>query len=67
MSKARDMISQEKAYYSGISDITDLEANFAENCVPIEFMNMEFSQYQEFLESRRKLMAEYIRDYYENL
>ena len=67
MSKARDMISQGKSYYSGISDIVDLEANLAENCVPVEFMDMQFSQYQEFLERRRKLMAEYILDYYENL
>ena len=67
ISQAREMISEGKAYYSGISDMTDLEANFAENCVPVEFMEMEFSQYHEFLKKRRKLIAEYIRDYYENL
>ena len=45
----------------------DLEANLAENCVPIEFMGMGVFDFQVFLDMRRTLMAKYIREYYEGL
>lgn len=45
----------------------DLEANLAENCIPKEFMNMDIFGYAMFLDMRRTLMAEYIRDYYRSL
>jgi len=45
----------------------DLEANLAENCVPVEFMEMDVFSYQVFLDKRRVLMAKYIRDYYDGL
>jgi len=45
----------------------DLEANLAENCVPIEFMGMDVFDFQVFLDMRRTLMAKYIREYYEGL
>ena len=67
MSNMKKQIAGEGSYYGGITDMADLEENLSENCVPAEFMNMDVSNYQEFLEKRRKLMAQYIRDYYMKL
>ena len=38
-----------------------------ENCVPIEFMNMDVFDFQVFLAIRRTMMAKCIREYYEGL
>lgn len=67
MSNMKKQIDGEGSYYGGITDMEDLEENLSENCVPLEFMDMDVSNYQEFLEKRRKLMAQYIRDYYREL
>ena len=45
----------------------DLRANLAENCVPEEFMEMDIFDYARFLDTRRTMMAQYIREYYEGL
>ena len=38
-----------------------------ENCVPIEFMNMDVFDFQVFLAIRRTMMAKCIRESYEGL
>ncbi len=53
--------------YGGITSEDDLKRNLAENCVPEEFMDMDIWGYQQFLESRRILMAQFIRKFYEQL
>lgn len=50
-----------------ITDQGDLEANLAENAIPDFIYNVTTENYQEFLDARRKLMAQMIRDYYEAL
>lgn len=45
----------------------DLEANLAENCVPVEFMGMDVFGFQVFLDMRRNIMAKYIQEYYEGM
>lgn len=45
----------------------DLKESMSENCIPVEFMNMDISDYVRFLDTRRTMMAEYIRDYYWSL
>ena len=52
---------------SGINNMEDLKANLDNNCVPLEIINMQVESYQDFLEERRKLMAEKIRNYYFSL
>ncbi len=39
----------------------------AENCIPSQIMDMDYSNYPEFLVARRKLMAAKIKDYYFSL
>ncbi|MCL5674888.1 MAG: DUF262 domain-containing protein [Candidatus Omnitrophica bacterium] len=53
--------------YGGITDKQILLENFRDNCVPDDTRNMEFEQFQDFLEKRRKLMAKKIKDYYNSL
>ena len=67
MSNMKKQIAGEGSFYGGITDMEDLEENLSENCVPVEFMDMDVSDYQDFLKKRRKLMAQYIRDYYMKL
>ena len=37
------------------------------NCIPQEIFNMDYMQFEDFLEKRRRLMAQKIRRYYELL
>ena len=52
---------------SGISSEAELLENLRMNCVPIEIMEMELRNYQDFLAMRRKLMAEKIKEYYKSM
>ena len=54
-------------FYGGITSMEDLKANLAENCVPEAFMDMDIFDYPVFLDTRRTMMAQYIREYYESL
>ena len=67
MARMEQQVAGEGVVYGGITDPDDLKANLAENCVPEAFMEMDVFDYQVFLDSRRMLMAQYIRDYYEGL
>lgn len=53
--------------YGGITDFGLLKTNLDENDIPEIIMNMTIEKYQEFLEARRKMMAEKLRKYYEAL
>ena len=50
-----------------INDIDKFYANLEVNCIPIETLDMDFTSYHNFLEKRRKLMAEKIKKYYYSL
>lgn len=67
MSEMKKQIAGADLTYGGITSEADLLKNLEENCVPIEFMDMDITGYQKFLEKRRELMAQYIRRYYESL
>ena len=43
------------------------ETNLTEKCFSVEFMEMDIFDYQVFLDMRRTMMAQYIREYYESL
>ena len=53
--------------YGNITDIDMLKANLQTNCIPESIVSMDFSNYEEFLLERRKLMAKKIRNYYDSL
>lgn len=50
-----------------INDIDKFYANLEANCVPIETIEMDYTNYNDFLEKRRKLMAAKIKKYYYSL
>jgi len=50
-----------------ITQAAELEANLTENAIPTFINEVSADNYPEFLEARRKLMAQMIRDYYEAL
>lgn len=54
-------------HYGDVHNWEELMHNLDENCIPIEIMDMNQTQYQEFLQQRRLLMAQKIRKYYQNL
>ena len=60
-----DLIQTTNPQISAISSETELLDNLRMNCVPVEIMEMELKDYQEFLAMRRKLMAGKIKEYYE--
>ena len=56
-----------EAEYGNISSEEELLKNMAQNCIPTNITEMDYSHYDEFLATRRKLMAEKIREYYHSL
>jgi hypothetical protein len=52
---------------SGLSTHEGLLDNLLSNCIPEEIQNMEIEDYSEFLEKRRILMSQKIRNYYFSL
>lgn len=63
----KNQISESNQTVSGISSKEQLLENLKMNCVPNEIMNMGIDDYSEFLNMRRKLMAQKIKDYYFSL
>ena len=45
----------------------DLRMNLEENCIPSDIFDMDISDFQSFLDKRRRMMAAYMRRYYESL
>lgn len=50
-----------------ITDHDQLLENLRINCVPSDVFDMDHTRYDEFLQKRRVMMAQKIRDYYESL
>jgi hypothetical protein len=64
MKEVLNQCKTKKAIYGGIVDEAELRKNLAQNCIPAGFEEMSIDDYDRFLEERRKLMAEKIRNYY---
>jgi len=47
-----------------ITDLDMLKQNLSANCIPFEVCSMDHTNYEEFLNERRKLMANRIKAYY---
>lgn len=57
----------DKAETGSIINEKVLRDNLRMNCIPEDIFEMDYTQYNEFLEKRRALMAQKIRKYYESL
>lgn len=56
-----------KAIYGNISDLDSLKENEKTNCIPDTIVSMNAEHYDEFLQSRRLMMAKKIKTYYYSL
>jgi hypothetical protein len=56
-----------KKKYGGITQETEMRANLRMNCLPETLLDGKIPPYDEFLEKRRKLMAQRIKMYFEAL
>lgn len=65
--KAMKAVQRGEAAYGNIAGESELLKNMAQNCIPANITEMDYSHYDEFLATRRKLMAQKIRDYYYSL
>lgn len=53
--------------YGNITDVDILYKNMEDNCIPAEIVSMDYTNYDNFLIRRRRMMARKIRLYYEHL
>lgn len=63
----KNQINESSLLLSGISNEDELFKNLEMNCIPKEIINMEIDDYNDFLISRRILMANKIKEYYFSL
>jgi hypothetical protein len=47
--------------------MVELENNLIVNCIPKEIISMKIDNYEDFLTSRRRLMADKMKEYYFSL
>jgi hypothetical protein len=62
-----EQVSGGPKLYGNIDNPDELVANYEMNCIPHDTINMGINDYQTFLRTRRHLMAEKIRCYFEAL
>lgn len=62
-----DQCDKKECVFGDIDNKEVLERNLKMNCIPLDIVSMDFSNYDEFLSKRRKLMAAKIKDYYYSL
>lgn len=56
-----------KQMYGGITDIDEMRENLRVHCVPVETLDGEIPDYNDFLEERRRLMALKMKQWFEAL
>lgn len=64
---AREQCATKEIKCGSIVDLDELYRNLEMNCVPTDVFEMDYTKYPEFLEKRKKLMADKIREYYYSL
>ena len=64
MNKVKEQCEGGNNGYGGIDSMKELQKNLNDNCIPEEIFNMDYSNYDEFLNKRRIMMAEKIKKFY---
>ncbi|MDR5659989.1 DUF262 domain-containing protein [Serpentinicella sp. ANB-PHB4] len=65
--QVRDEILSGDLRLSGINNNVELSENLKQNCIPESIFDMDINDYNEFLNQRRVLMAQKIKEYYQSL
>lgn len=63
-STARDACDSGEHYFGSIGNRDELSANLRANCIPEGIFGMDANDYSDFLEQRRRLMADKIKGYF---
>ena len=63
----RSHIKENRLELSGLSSEHDLLENLKMNCVPVDIFEMSIENFNDFLIIRRQLIANKIKEYYNNL
>lgn len=63
----KEQLNEGKLIYGGITNEVELNNNLTVNCIPISIKESSFDDYEDFLKTRRILMTEKIKSYYQNL
>ena len=67
METVMNQLESDQTVIGDITTMDELESNFVQNSIPIDLTTMDYTNYMDFLEERRKLMAEKIKVYYYSL
>jgi hypothetical protein len=67
MAEIADQVESGQLTLGEITDGADLERNLVENAVPTALATVTAASYPEFLDQRRRLMADVIRTYFDQL
>lgn len=67
MSEVLNQCKGGKLKYGSITDIKELYANLEDHCIPKSIFEMNIDNYEDFLNERRKMIAEKIKKYYFSL
>lgn len=67
MSQVKEQCKSGNTIYGGIDSLNKLEENLTRNCIPEDIYDMDYTNFESFLEKRRHLMAQKIRKYYNSL
>lgn len=63
----RDQVNGGTKRYGAITGVSELRANFKENCIPESVLDSDVPDYDTFLAMRRGLMAQKIKTWFETL
>jgi hypothetical protein len=67
LGQAKDQVMGTGKGFGNINTMDELVENLRSHAIPMEIFDMEYTDYETFLEERRRLMAEKIRNYYFSL
>lgn len=67
MTQIKQQVNGDEMKIGEIDNWEDLQENLRMNCIPNDIFEMESSDFESFLESRRRLIVEKIRSYYKRL
>ena len=65
--KVKEQCETKNIIFGNIATEEMLFENLKENCIPDNIFEMTVDNYDDFLQGRRKMMADLMRDYYESL
>jgi len=67
LSQMKNQVIDGELSYGLIENISDLNLNFGQNCIPDNIFDLDIADYETFLDERRKLMTRKVKEYYYSL